>query len=1028
MLSCSHCFAENPREARFCMHCGHALAAPGAEPAKSASPRPLQGENRVVTVLFADIAGSTRLAEVLGAEAWHQLLGQFFTAVSAVIERAGGVINQYTGDGVMALFGAPHALENHALSACAAALEAQQRIERLADTVRLERGLNFGVRMGLNSGAAVVGSIADGTRQDYTAQGATVHIAARMENLAQPGSVYLTWNTATLVEDYCDLRAIGEMPVKGVDETVRVFELRGINSGLQRLDRSRRRGLSPFVGRLNERAVLERAYQSAVVAREGGQLVVVEGDAGLGKSRLCAEMLEAWRAQGKGPAAVLQCAPVSQGEAQPMAPLRAMLAGWLGVVPGTPLSEARRIVAGAVMLEHPQLQEVLPALLEFLQIGDSARNQPLTPEAVERQQKSLPALFCRSFSGRSVVLWVDDWHWIDEATREHLALWIPELLQHSDALVLITTRPTVMPDWVQSSPGSAIRLRPITDDDMLQLAAALVGEWVTTHPLGARLARYAEGNPYFIEEAVAHLVDSGVLAGSRGMRKLVAEATIALPRTVQSLLAARIDRLTAPAREVLECAALIGRDFCLSWLAATVGREGAVLQEQVEELLDGGFLEPLDEGEQWRITHGLLLEEARRRQLETVSRARYARLAAWLSPAIEQGQVPLEQLPRLGVFWERAGDNLAAARANLAAMQNMGRFGVAEGMRLGRLAKEQAERENTSPERDQLLFQIHAGLLRGSTFAEVPHTEHQLWIESSESYLARNEDPYAQVEFWMSTATHALNHGDARRAFKQVRSAMLLARELGSTDLLERFRVPILLAHLARGAVRRGLTVLDADDQGAWRQGPPQRDTYTSRGFYSLLLASAGQVDEAIAELERVIRFSEDAAVPVSWMYSNLAEMRLAKGQRDGLDALARRATEVAREFGSPTFDELATRSLALVLAYNGEPRQALTMLREWTPHTAPGKPGELFASAHAVALSVIADAGGDQDAALSDAERGVHIAMKNGQLYWLVRALAARLRLRECRRDRARLRRLMAATGVRFVPELRRAASPTAS
>lgn len=1026
MFRCNHCFAENPSQAKFCMQCGQPLVATAAPRSEEPAPNPVQGENRIVTVLFADIAGSTRLAESLGAEAWHHVLNQFFAAVSTVIERAGGTVNQYTGDGVMALFGAPHALENHALSACVAALEAQVRIEHLADKVRLEHGVNFGVRMGLNSGAAVVGSIADGTRQDFTAQGATVHVAARMEQLAQPGSVFLTRNTASLVEGYCDLRLIGQMQVKGVDEPVEVSELRAVRNSTQRLDRSRLRGLSPFVGRQAERELIQQAYADAVVNGAGGRVVILNGDAGLGKSRLCAEMLDTWKSQGHVGATILRCAPVSQGEAQPLAPLRAMLARWLGVAPGMDSDEARRCVAGSVMLEHQHLQDALPALLDFLQISDAQRNVPLAPDVLQRQQRALPELFCHSFSRRPVILWIDDWHWIDDATHAHLALWLPELLQKSDALVMLTTRPIALPDWLTALPGQFVDLKPINEAEMLQLCKVLVGDWITEHPLGQKLSEHAEGNPYFIEEAVAHLVDSGVLEGPRGNRRLIADAPgIDLPQSVQSLLAARIDRLSRSAREVLECAGLIGRDFSQHWLTAMVGLDSADLQTQLDELVNGGFLESAADLDQLRFTHGLLLEEARRRQLATVSRERYAKLAQWVAQEIEAERVPVEQLPRLAVFWERAGDNMAAAQTNLAGMQHTGRFGIAEAMRLGQLAQQQVERVPVSSRQEQLRFQIHAGLLRGSTFWDVPHFEHQQWIDASEEYLARNEDPYAQVEFWMSTATHSLNHGDARNAFLQVRRAMALEQSLGKTDLVSRFRVPILLAHLARGAIARGLWILDVDDHGAWREGPPRQENFASRGFRALLLAAAGYVNEAISELEGVIRFSEDSAVPVSWMYGNLVEMRLAQGRTEGLEALARQATEAARNFGSSTFDELANRALALVIARNGEPRRALELLQSWSSHMDPGKPGELFASAHAAALSGIALLAGEQKLALAKANRAVAIARQQGQLYWLVRALAARLRVTENPRDRRQLQRLLNVTGVRFVPELAGAIDP---
>jgi len=251
VTECRSCGAQNPPEARFCNQCGTRIEAPSAKPAKtpqSYTPPHLvervlkgraamQGERKRVTVLFADIKGSTQLAEAAGAEAWHDILDRFFAILATAVHRYEGTVNQYTGDGIMALFGAPLAHEDHAQRACHAALEMQAQVRQFADGLRLARQLNLSMRVGLNTGEVIVGRIGDDLRMDYTAQGLTVNLAARMEHICEPGRVYLSRYTAALVEGYFRLRELGEMTVAGVEQPVEVFELEGEGALRSRLER-----------------------------------------------------------------------------------------------------------------------------------------------------------------------------------------------------------------------------------------------------------------------------------------------------------------------------------------------------------------------------------------------------------------------------------------------------------------------------------------------------------------------------------------------------------------------------------------------------------------------------------------------------------------------------------------------------------------------------------------------------------------------------------------------------------------------
>src|SRR6266542_3105667 len=278
-VRCSSCGFENGPGIKFCGACGKPLAQAANLPARpdprSYTPKhlaekiltsrtALEGERKHVTILFADVKGSMDLSESIDPEDWHKIMDRFFAILSEGVHRFEGTINQYTGDGIMALFGAPIAHEDHAQRACYAALHLGDGLRRYAQELKRERGLGFSVRMGLNSGEVVVGKIGDDLRMDYTAQGHTVGLAARMEDLAEPGKVYLTEATAALVSGYFRLDDLGGFTVKGGHEPVHVFELQGVGALRTPLERSRARGFSRFVGRGDEMAALEAALGRAV--------------------------------------------------------------------------------------------------------------------------------------------------------------------------------------------------------------------------------------------------------------------------------------------------------------------------------------------------------------------------------------------------------------------------------------------------------------------------------------------------------------------------------------------------------------------------------------------------------------------------------------------------------------------------------------------------------------------------------------------------------------------------------------------
>jgi class 3 adenylate cyclase len=395
-LVCAACGAGNQPGEQFCGECGKPLVAAAKESTqrdpRSYTPKhlaekilqsksALEGERKQVTVLFADVKGSMELAEQLDPEAWHEILDRFFQILTDGVHRFEGTVNQYTGDGIMALFGAPIAHEDHAQRACYAALFLRDAVREYANEVRVSHGIPFGVRIGLNSGEVVVGKIGDDLRMDYTAQGYTVGLAQRMEALAESGHICVSEDTERLVEGYFRLHDLGRTKVKGVGEPVGLFDLEGVGSFRTRLDRQRARGLSRFVGRDRDMAVLEAALERA---RSGsGQVVGVVAEAGTGKSRLCAEFLDGCRARG---IPVLEGHGVAHGKSIPLLPMLGLWRAFYGITDSDGAEATRAKIAGRLLLIDESFREVLPLLFDVFGVSDPANPAP-TIDPEERRKR-----------------------------------------------------------------------------------------------------------------------------------------------------------------------------------------------------------------------------------------------------------------------------------------------------------------------------------------------------------------------------------------------------------------------------------------------------------------------------------------------------------------------------------------------------------------------------------------------------------------------------------------------------------------
>jgi len=683
---CPSCGTDLLPAAKFCLECGAAVQVPGAgsqafgpdtrHPAPDTPKDPrsytpkhlaekilqsksaLEGERKQVTVLFADVKGSMELAEQLDPEEWHAILDRFFQILTDGVHRFEGTVNQYTGDGIMALFGAPIAHEDHAQRACLAALHLRDTLRAYGEELRRTRGVSFSARIGLNSGAVIVGKIGDDLRMDYTAQGHTVGLAQRMEQLAEPGVPYLTAHTAQLVDGYMRLRSLGEFSIKGAKEPLAVYALEGVGPLRTRFDVSRARGLSKFVGRDAEMQQLEAALERAT--HERGAVIGVVAAAGTGKSRLCFEFAERCRARGI-PVREAHC--VSHGKLVPYLPILELLRTYFGIGEHDGERETRQKIAGALLLLDRELEPGLPMFFDFLGVPDPERPMVEQGPAMQRRLFGAVRRVVEAEARRQPgVVLLEDLHWIDDASAEFLAPLIDGVLA-SRGLLLTNFRPEFHAQWMERTGYRQIPLQPFGRDTVDALLADLLGSHPSVAGLGALLHQRTGGTPFFIEEVVRELAESGALQGAPGGYCLTAPlADVQIPATVQAVLAARIDRLAERDKRVLQTASVIGKQFSERALGEVSGLPEAELRAALAALVHAELLaeqelypEPL-----YAFFHPLTQEVAYGSQLVERRRGVHAALARSLQ-AGEPGQLG-ERAALIAHHYEGAGQNADAAR------------------------------------------------------------------------------------------------------------------------------------------------------------------------------------------------------------------------------------------------------------------------------------------------------------------------------------------------------------------------------
>jgi class 3 adenylate cyclase/tetratricopeptide (TPR) repeat protein len=603
---CSSCGAKVEAGSKFCDSCGTPLtAASTPTPAASRFSSPesytpkhlaeriltskaaLEGERKQVTVLFADLKGSMELLADRDPEEARKILDPVLEHMIEAVHRYEGTVNQVMGDGIMALFGAPLAHEDHAVRACYAALRMQDAIRRYTEEVRRSQGIEVQIRVGLNSGGVVVRAIGSDLRMDYTAVGQTTHLAARMEQLAPPGATRLTAETLRLAEGFVQVKAFGPIPIKGVAEPVEVFELVGASTARTRLQAALARGFTRFVGRDAE---MEQIRQAAEQARRGrGQVLAVVGEPGVGKSRLFYEFLHSHHAH---ECLVLEASSVSYGKATPFLPLTDLLRSYFRIEDRDDTRSMRAKVTGTLLTLDRGLEDSLPAvmwLLDVLGPDDSF----LTLEPAQRRERAVEGakrLLLRESQVQPLVVVFEDLHWIDAESQGFLDSFV-ESVPTAPILLAANYRPEYRHAWGGRTYYRQLRIDPLVPSSAVELLQALLGDDGSVQRLKSVLIERTEGNPLFLEESVRTLVETGTLAGEVGGYRLARPVDLTqIAPTVQAIIAARIDRLRPELKRLLQAAAVIGKDVPAALLESIAGMPASELRGALTELQTGEFL------------------------------------------------------------------------------------------------------------------------------------------------------------------------------------------------------------------------------------------------------------------------------------------------------------------------------------------------------------------------------------------------------------------------------------------------------
>jgi class 3 adenylate cyclase/tetratricopeptide (TPR) repeat protein len=894
----------------------------------------LEGERKQITALFADLKGSMELFADRDPEEARKLLDPVIEHMMEGVHRYEGTVKDVLGDGIVALFGAPLAHEDHAVRACYAALRMQETIHRYAQDVLRNEGIPIRIRVGLNSGEVVVRSIGSDLRMYYSVVGQTTNVAARMEQVARPGSILISTNTLALAEGYIQVNPLGPIKVKGLEAPLEVYEVTGASRVRSRLQAAVARGLTRFVGRDSELDLLRQTLERAGSGH--GQVVAVVGEAGVGKSRLYWEFTHSHRTAGW---LVVESSSVSYGKATPFLPIIDLLRGYFQIEADDGPRRMREKLTGRLLSLDRMLEPWLPALLWLLDLPvEDSQWEWLDPR--QRHQRALEGimrLLLRESQVQPLLVLFEDLHWIDAETQALLDRLV-ESLPTARVLLLVNYRPEYQHAWSGKIYYRQLSIDPLPAESADELLAALMGTDPGLQPLKDLLIARTEGNPFFLEESVRTLVEAKALAGERGAYRLAtAPQTLQIPATAQAIVAARIDRLAPEDKRLLQAAAVIGKDLPFALLQSIAELREEDLRHGLAQLQSAEFLYEarLFPDLEYTFKHALTHEVAYSSLLHDRRRTLHARIAETIEQLYPERLS--EHIDRLahhtfrGEVWDKAVNYLRQAAAKAAA-----RSALADARTWFEQALDVLKRLPQNQARMEQGFEIRLELR--PVLSQLGGGRRMLeFLREAEALAERLNDDLrrGRVSAFVSNIHSQL--GELDEALTSGSRALEIAGRLENLRLRILSSSYLVQTHYVRGEYDRvielatgNLAALPADCvyDNFGLSAPP---SVWDRTWLVMSLAELGRFAEAAKHEAEAIRLAETTqhAFPVAFAHFAASALHLLEGNWSKARSLIEHWIAVLRNGNIVLMLPYAVASSAWALAQLGDESEALNRLRE---------------------------------------------------------------------------------------------------
>ncbi|WP_233857670.1 adenylate/guanylate cyclase domain-containing protein [Paraburkholderia sp. HD33-4] len=1042
-MRCTRCGFENPSGVKFCEECGakvrHACPACGHEisanarfcgecgaPTQRSSAAPdvpliaqapveytpphlaarirsefaaieargdADGERKTITALFADIASSTALINDLDPEEARRLIDPVLALMMRAVHHYEGYVAKSMGDGILALFGAPIAHEDHAQRALYAALRMQDEMRSYADRVRLAEGITLQIRVGVNSGEVVVRGIRyDDLHADYDPVGHSINIASRMESIALPGSIVASEHTHKLAEGYIAFKTLGATPIKGLSKPLTVFEVQGLGPLRTRLQIAASRGLARFVGRKDELAQLEHAFTQAAAGH--GQIVGVVGEPGVGKSRLFYE----FKLHPPGECLVLETFSVSHGRAYPYLPLIELLKDYCQISMQDDERRRREKITGKVLTLDSAMQGSLPYFFHLIGVTDSGSALAQMDPHIRRLRmfEAITRLLVRESLDHPIVLIVEDLQWLDSESAAFLDF-LCGSVTNTRILLLVNYRPEYRHDWGHKSHYTQLWLNPLGEGEADELLSTLLGNATEFAVIKQLILEKTEGNPFFIEEVVQTLIEEGVLRGGLGQYQLQKNpVTLHIPTTVQGVLAARIDRLAPLEKTLLQTLAVIGKTFRLSLLVRVVDEQEDDLRSGLARLKDGEFIfeQPSFPEVEYTFKHALTQEVVYGSLLSERRHTLHERTAQ----AIESlSDTHLEEhYSELAHHFSRSGNSPKAVEyLHYAGRQALQRSANAEAVTHFTTALALLDRlpENRERAVQELELQITLGpalmAARGIGASEVEKTYTRALALCRQ--LGETDQLFPAL---LGLRTFFIARGAVRPACELGEELVTLARKAHDPALLMQAHRALgsSLLHLgeleaARAQLEEALALYDPQQQYSLAFFHGIEPGVLAPGYLSQALWFLGYPDQALAHSQRALALAQTLCHPAASANALIyaAELHLCRREVQLTHDLADSVLSLATEHGFPFWSSYGTVLLGWSLAEEGRTQEGIERMREGlaahretgaqllTPHflallaEAYGRTGQ--AEAGLQALTEALDAVDQTDARVNEAE-----------------------------------------------------------